>query len=126
MDKHKLDDLFAKIDSVEEIENIELLTEELWEVYHKFSELSNRVMRVFRRYMPSKNARIGLSSYILSLFDEHDELTREEIANLMGEFEYTVTPKNVTDSLYFLTKTKRIWPVVNVSTGKRSYRKGSG
>lgn len=126
MPKRKLEDMFTEIDDAEEIENIEELTQELWEVYHKFTELSNRVLRVFKRYMPGKNTRTGLSDYILSLFDEHNALTREEIANLVADFEYTVSPKSVTDSLYFLTQTGRLLRFVEVKTGNRTYRKGNG
>lgn len=123
-----LEDMFAEIDSQEEIENIGELVNELWDVYHRFSELSHRVMRVFKRYMPGKNERIGLSHYILSLFDKHEKLTRENIMEYLmtGDFEYTVSQKSLTDSLYFLTKTNRLDRYMDSETGQDWYIKGKG
>jgi len=128
MSKRKLEDMFAEIDEQEEIENIEELVNELWDVYHRFSELSHRVMRVFKRYMPGKNERIGLSNYILTLFDKHEKLTRQDIMEylIIGDFEYTISSKSLTDSLYFLLKTNRLIRYKDPSTGEHCYKRGNG
>jgi hypothetical protein len=105
----ELTDAIKELIDSEDTENAYQFLEDLYTVYSRFNQTSNRVLRVLRQFMPNKRAKIGLAECIIGVVEEFGPITFVQLADYIHkEFEYTVTNKSISDSLYRLTKTDQL------------------
>ena len=127
MENKQVTQLVNEIIESEDYEKAQEFLDQLYKQYLDFSNLSNRVLKALRLYLPHKNAKIGLGNFVVSLFNQHGtKLTAKEIQKVVTEeFEYSVTPKAVNDSLYFLVRNKQLTRFYDVRKKKNYYYKKS-
>ncbi len=90
----------------------------LEDIYKRFSDRSNRVLRALRRFMPDNRGKLYIGDHIIQLLEEYGPLPIKELIRLtIDTFEYTVTPRTIYSSVYNLIKSKRI--VRYYDTGRR-------
>lgn len=126
MEENKFDIIkdIQEIIGSEKLEDADKFLNELYIIFSKFSLMSNRVLRVLKKYMPYGTAKIGLSMYLSDLIEKRGPISYKEIKETVNEeFEYTVTSKAITDSLSYLTKGKEFPDIVRYfDASKPGYR----
>jgi len=109
MDELDITQAIKDIIESENTEDAQKFINDLYRVYQRFNQTSNRVLRVLRQFMPNNRAKTGLAECILGFIETSECVTYNEICNYVHrEFEYTVTNKSISDSIYRLKKVEQI------------------